>query len=203
MTTPTPPTTLFLSAKNYNAETTELTISQPTVETHGKRYSITSEGKQVVVAFPECLVRPCLDSKGRPFLVVDEPTELLMSVLDSVRQRCAVACDMKVEAVRPLMSEGRSLLHTGKQTMFLNINKNAKLQDLTNKVVGYQSVRGQRCFMVLFIHLQGFFVPTDTTQQPSLQLRVSQMALTKPPQPIGATEKVVEVDTVDDIASLL
>ena len=176
MTTPkTAP--LLLKAADYS-EATPFSLDAPVQGANGGRYhTISANGKPIALLFKDCLVKPCVNGSGRPFLVADhEECKELMTVLEAVRQRCGglLGADMTGKAFLPLMAESKSLIKRP-PSMFLNlVAKMGPLRDLEKKEVDYKEVVNKPCKMALVIHLSSVWEKDGAY---SLQPRVSQMVL--------------------------
>lgn len=191
--------TSFVRASEYSPSTPQSYDSPLSGVGGGQHRAIKSDGKHLVLLAPDCYVKPCVNSRGHPFLVLDHvKSPQLMAALEAARQRCLSDLEISEDKFRPLLSQSRSLIKRP-PSYCLNMTPKATLKDHNRQPVEYESIQGKSCKMTLLVHLSSVF--QNDEGMASLQVRVSQMML----QEIAPTFEVeqVELDEVEDIAELL
>jgi hypothetical protein len=196
--------TTFIAARNFNAKVDlGLSVSDPVQEAFGERHSITFDGKQVVVVFPDCEVKPCI-SKGRPLLIMelwkDSPQPQVLATLEELRTRFAEQLKVEVSLFRPILTPGKGLL--GKSSsLFLNVLPKAALTDLKKQTVEYQSLVNRKCKMLLYVHMASVF-KSEKDGLYTLQFKVSQMAVQEKPS-VDVHVEAVDVGLCTEDPSLM
>ena len=186
-------TTTFLPVRLLTPET-PLAL---TVQADGN-YSITSNSKQLVITVPLLIVKPCVNAKNQPFLVLDEKQETVLAALNQIRSRCVEMLKLEDASVRPVLTAGKGLLNK-RLSLFLNITPTAQIDDLDKRAVDYNSLVGKTCKMILFAHLQSVH---KSPEGYSLQVKVSQMVLQEAPKAETKVEQINPTDCDDTAANL-
>jgi len=196
--------TSFFASRNFSLASSPLTLGAPVQESFGERRSITSAGKQLVIVFSECQVKPCVNAKERPFLVMERLAEdtPILATLNSLRSHFAEQLKVEESAFRPILTESKGLVRKSSKSLFLNLQPKASLTNLEKEPVDYESLVGKACKMGVFVHLASVFKGEDGMY--SLQVKVSQMLLQETMEEAAKVEAVeIEQCNIDDTADLL
>jgi len=194
--------TTFLRAQNYSNDI-PLNLAPAAEEPFGTRYALTTaDDKQLVIVFPNCTVKPCINSQNRPFLALDNPSKdtQIVTVLGQLRARVADLLKIEESEMKSILSRGKGLLDK-RESLLLNLLKKTSFKDLNKVDVDYSALVGKHCQIGLFVHIQSVFKGDAGF---SLQVKVSQMVLqAAPEESLSLRVEAIDPTTVEDPAELL
>jgi hypothetical protein len=194
--------TTFLPVRSYSSDI-PLTLSAPESVGDGQRQNVSSDKKQLVIAFPNVPVKACVNgAKQRPFLVVStsEDSAQLIATLNAIRDRFIAELKLEDSAFTPILSTGKGLLNKA-PSLYLNLLPKATVTDITDRrPISYESLVGKTFKAGVFVHIASIFHGEDDHY--SLQYKVSQLVITQPPT--ADVQEVVEIEQcLDDTALML
>ena len=191
--------TATVHSKNYTNDL-PITFAVPSQEEHGIRHHLTTDGKQLVLIFPDVQGRLISGSFGGTRLAVNNPSaeSPLVHILSQIRDRAITILNLDESTVAPILTKDKGLLKRS-STLYLNLNPRLVIKDMNKQVVDPETLDKKVCKFGVFVHVQSVY---QNDQSTSLRLQVNQLVLQSLTVPT-ADSVSAEAEMIEDPSDLL